>query len=273
MRVKMRRSESNSVYAAMQRTRVLAAQDIVVSLDLDRTVRASPLFRPKLVNIMVLIGRSSQLTVVSAGTPRGRWTDGSSQKLCLLRITPSCQFPSRLRCTHRGVYIRSMQKRAISFRFDQADLDRWKVIAGRSGLTLSEWIRRRVNGGPTTTRVHRDRGVGENERPTSALPKIETLEEKHRMGLEWAADNPEDAREMLEAVANQVAVQPKEEIENSKTEDPIGNDGMDLPRGGARSAGRLSGGDQCKLPPPCKHGAHPGMCRHAECREGWKLKQ
>src|SRR6516164_2309635 len=104
--------------------------------------------------------------------PRGEMDRRLLQKLCLLRITPSRRFSSRLRCTHRGVYIQGMQKRAISFRFDQADLDRWKVIAGRSGLTLSEWIRRRVNGGPTTARVHRDRGVGENERPTSALPKI-----------------------------------------------------------------------------------------------------
>ena len=209
--------------------------------------------------------------------PRGDWTDGSSQKLCLLRITPSCQFSSRLRCTHRGVYIQGMQKRAISFRFDQADLDRWRVIAGRSGLTLSEWIRRRVNGGPTTTRVHRDRGVGENERPTSALPKIEEVQQQDVQ--EWFQSHPgyngvhaaigkhleENPPTPFTSQYQEKAVQPKEEIENSKAEDPVGNDGMDLPRGGARSAGRLVGGDHDESVVPCKHGARPGLCRYDAC--------
>ena len=124
MRMKMRISESNSVYAATQHTRACAAQDIVVCLDLDRTVRASPLFRPKLVNIMVLIGRSLQVDGGHRQTPRGEMDRRLLQKLCLLRITPSRRFSSRLRCTPRGVYIQGMQKRAISFRFDQADLDR-----------------------------------------------------------------------------------------------------------------------------------------------------
>jgi len=267
----------------MQHTTQHRSQDIVVCIDLDRTVRASPLFRPKLVNIMVLIGRSSQLTVVSAGTPRGDWTDGSSQKLCLLRITPSCRFSSLLRCTHKEVYIRFMQKRAISFRFDQADLDRWRVIAGRSGLTLSEWIRRRVNGGPTTTRVHRDRGVGENERPTSALPKIgeePKLTEKVVETVKSIVAEPKPFASISELLwepsgigASAQAVQPKEEIENSKTEDPVGNDGMDLPQGRARSAGRLGGGSGYEPVPPCKHGAHPGLCRHDACKEQWRLTQ
>ena len=209
--------------------------------------------------------------------PRGDWTDGSSQKLCLLRITPSRRFSSRLRCTHRGVYIQGMQKRAISFRFDQADLDRWRVIAGRSGLTLSEWIRRRVNGGPTTTRVHRDRGVGENERPTSALPKIEEVQQQDVQ--EWFQSHPgyngvhaaigkhleENPPTPFTSQYQEKAVQPKEEIENSKTEDPVGNDGMDLPRGGARSAGRLVGGDHDESVVPCKHGARPGLCRYDAC--------
>jgi len=71
MRVKMRASESISVYAATEHTGAHAAQDIVVCIDLDRTVRASPLFRPKLVNIMVLIGRSQQLNGGRPACPRG----------------------------------------------------------------------------------------------------------------------------------------------------------------------------------------------------------
>jgi len=94
----MQSSESNSVYAAMQHTTQHRSQDIVVCIGLDRTARASPLFRPKLVNIMVLIGHSSQLTVVSAGTPRGDWTDGSSQKLCLLPCHTNACFVPTGRC-------------------------------------------------------------------------------------------------------------------------------------------------------------------------------
>jgi len=55
----------------MQHATQRAAQDIVVCIGLDRTVRASPLFRPKLVNIMVLIGRSQAAERWSAGMPPG----------------------------------------------------------------------------------------------------------------------------------------------------------------------------------------------------------
>ena len=240
----MRRSESNSVYAATEHTRACAAQDIVVCLGLDLTVRASRLFRPKLVNIMVLIGRSCRHPGGHRDTPRGDWTDGSSQKLCLLRITPSRRFSSRLRCTPRGVYIQGMQKRAISFRFDQADLDRWKVIAERSGLTLSEWIRRRVNGGPTTTRVHRDRGVGENERPTSVLPRIE-----------------------------EVLAQPEKVNGDLAHQDSAGDQGIRASMEGADQLGGVSGGDHGESVISCKHGARPDLCRYAACREQWRLTQ
>jgi len=209
--------------------------------------------------------------------PPGEMDRRLLQKLCLLRITPSCQFSSRLRCTHRGVYIQGMQKRAISFRFDQADLDRWRVIAGRSGLTLSEWIRRRVNGGPTTTRVHRDRGVGENERPTSALPKIEEVQQQDVQ--EWFQSHPgyngvhaaigkhleENPPTPFTSQYQEKAVQPKEEIENSKAEDPVGNDGMDLPGGGSHSAGGARGRSSKEPDVSCKHGARRGLCRHSEC--------
>ena len=126
----------------------------------------------------------------------------------------------------------------ITLRITEEQKAKWWRAASSAGCdNLSEWIREQCEEGDDVPRQGRPKQAWEEP------------------GL-------------IEVVA-----QSEGRIENSKAEDPVGNDGMDLPRGGTRSAGRLGGGDQCELPPPCKHGAHPGMCRHAECREGWKLKQ
>jgi hypothetical protein len=54
-------------------------------------------------------------------------------------------FEKSLAISYIRLYIKKMAKKAMSFRFERVDVERWQDSAEKARLTLSEWIRRRCN--------------------------------------------------------------------------------------------------------------------------------
>ena len=118
----------------------------------------------------------------------------------------------------------------ITLRITEEQKAKWWRAASSAGCdNLSEWIREQCEEGDDVPRQGRPKQAWEEP------------------GL-------------IEVVA-----QSEGRIENSKAEDPVGNDGMDLPRGGAHSAGGARGRSSEESDVSCKHGARRGLCRHSEC--------